>query len=263
MKTALALLLLLSIAFPPVAKAKQSQIPEAEYDVLVALYNSTTGLHWKFRWNLPTDTPCYTLYGVHCSGGHVTRIDLCSNGLRGTIPTQLGGLSNLEWLLLGDNELTGTIPPELGTLDHLVILGLNHNQLTSTIPPDLGNLTNLQELGLNSNLLTGSVPSQLGDLTNLVNLGLCFNQLTGSIPSEIGNLSHLTGLWVDFNLLSGPLPRSLMNLPLTCFSFDYTYLCEPGDASFQSWLDSFSSYCSSRTGITCEEAYLPLMCRSA
>ena len=39
--------------------------------------------------------------------------------LAGTIPGELGNLSNLETLYLGFNELAGTIPAELGSLSNL------------------------------------------------------------------------------------------------------------------------------------------------
>ena len=51
--------------------ANQTEIPKAECDALVALYNSTNGAGWTNHtgW-LQTDTPC-SWYGVYCGAGHV------------------------------------------------------------------------------------------------------------------------------------------------------------------------------------------------
>ena len=98
------------------------------------------------------------------------------NQLTGEIPPELGGLSNLKWLVLFGNQLTGEIPPELGGLSNLTLLYLGGNQLTGEIPPELGGLSNLQGLFLDDNGLTGCVPDGLRDVPNndFVRLGLPF-----------------------------------------------------------------------------------------
>jgi Leucine-rich repeat (LRR) protein len=45
----------------------------------------------------------------------------------------------------GMHPLSGSIPPELGKLTNVVNLYLTNNQLSGSIPPELGNLTNLVE----------------------------------------------------------------------------------------------------------------------
>ena len=45
--------------------------------------------------------------------------------MSGTIPTDLGLLSELTYLDLSYNDLTGTIPTELGLLSELMSLGVN------------------------------------------------------------------------------------------------------------------------------------------
>eukprot|EP00957_Ditylum_brightwellii_P033178 2514093-Ditylum_brightwellii.AAC.1 len=52
--------------------------------------------------------------GVGCNGdGLVMGIYLNENGLRGTIPTEVGLLSTLEYLWLHGNTITSTIPTEV------------------------------------------------------------------------------------------------------------------------------------------------------
>jgi Leucine-rich repeat (LRR) protein len=119
--------------------AAVTEIPSTECEALVALYNSTDGDNWDYnrRW-LKNNTPC-SWYRVTCRGGHVSNIDLWFNDLTGTIPTELGNLSNLTTLYLYDNELTGSIPTELGNLSNLTITtpaGKPHK------PPALNNKAN-------------------------------------------------------------------------------------------------------------------------
>ncbi len=132
--------------------------------------------------------------------------------MTGSIPPELGNLTNLQTLFLSTNELTGSIPSELGNLAKLEHLNLFQNQLTGSIPPELGNLANLQELELSYNQLTGSIPSELGNLANLQELSIYSNQLTGSIPAELGNLANLVYLWLGDNQLTGSIPPELGNL---------------------------------------------------
>jgi len=108
--------------------------------------------------------------------------------------------------------LTGSIPPEIGCLTNLTYLGLEMNQLTGEIPSEIGNLTNLTSLKLYDNQLTGEIPLEIGNLTNLERLDLSINQLTGEIPSEIGNLTNLTSLDLQNNLLTGEIPPEVCDL---------------------------------------------------
>jgi Leucine-rich repeat (LRR) protein len=153
------------------------------------------------------------LWGVYYSVLNTTYLNLSGNQLTGSIPPEIGNMTNLERLTIINNEqLTGTIPPEIGNLTNLTHLKLYNNQLTGSIPPEIGNLTNLKNLILHHNELTGSIPSEIGNLTNLTTLSLNNTQLTGSIPSEIGNLSDLHDLNLNDTQLSGSIPSEIGNL---------------------------------------------------
>jgi len=211
-------LLLISLA-----GASYAQVTQNERDALVALYNSTDGANWTDNtgWLGAAGTEC-SWFGIGCSNGHVEYLDLADNTLSGSIPTQLGNLTNLTSLSLDNNILSGSIPTELGNLTNLTILYLDDNSLSGSIPSELGNLTNLTGLYLFSNSLSGSIPSELGNLTDLTFLWLNNNTLSGSIPIELGNLTKLTSLFLHNNSLSGSIPTQLGNLTnlISLYLFD-------------------------------------------
>ena len=178
---------------------------------LVALYNSTDGANWTHHDNWLSG-PVSTWYGVTVNNNRVTGLDLHQNNLTGTIPQEIGDLTNLTRLSLYDNQLAGSIPNEIRNLTNLNYLYLHINQLNGEIPAEIGNLTNLSSLLLQSNQLTGLIPAEIGNLTNLTQLSLWGNQLTGSIPAQIGNLSQLQYLYLSRNQFSGTIPTELFSL---------------------------------------------------
>ncbi|XP_072998570.1 uncharacterized protein [Typha latifolia] len=131
-------------------------------------------------------------------------------GLTGSIPANLGQLTNLQSLVLVENALTGELPRKLGDLVHLRKLVLSGNQFTGLLPTSLGNdLNELLILDMSRNSLTGSLPSSLGGLTSLLKLDLSNNLLHGSLPDELGMLKNLTLLDLRNNNFSGGLAHSL------------------------------------------------------
>ena len=160
------------------ACAGVSEIPLAECDALVALYNSTDGPNWSNHANwLVTATPCADWFGVECNEGHVDVLLLPANRLNGVIPGAVAGLTGLEHLDLSMNQLSGGIPPELADLTNLFFLNLSSNQLSGGIASELGNLPNLEQLDLSSNQLSGPLPLNLSNLPlfylNFADTALC------------------------------------------------------------------------------------------
>ncbi len=164
--------------------------------------------------NWSADTPMTEWDGIVIRGAseRVTRLALNDRGLSGTIPSELGSLGELRWLMLHDNRLSGTIPSELGSLTNLTLLWLSNNRLDGQIPTELGGLPNLVQLNLNTNDLSGAIPAELGDLRSLESLWLHRNELSGPIPAALGHLSSLQRLWLYENDLSGRIPASLGEL---------------------------------------------------
>ncbi|MBA0559601.1 hypothetical protein Golob_016556, partial [Gossypium lobatum] len=142
-------------------------------------------------------------------------LELTNCKLKGSIPAEVGSLSSLISLKLGNNaltggnELSGSIPECLSNLTALRNLSISSNRLTSTIPSSLWSLVDILAINLSSNSLQGSLPSGIGDLKALVEIDLSNNQLSGHIPVSIEKLKNLVYLSFAVNRLHGPIPEFL------------------------------------------------------
>ena len=59
---------------------------------------------------------------------------------------------------MSHNRLSGSIPNEIGRLTNLYLLGLSANNLEGPIPASFADLVNLERLFLGNNSLSGEVP---------------------------------------------------------------------------------------------------------
>ena len=179
---------------------------------LVAFYHAAGGEDWRDRTGW-LEEPVMGWHGVTLNEeGRVVHLEVLHNNLTGHLSSQLGRLTELEYLALTGNRLGGSIPASLGRLSRLQELYLHFNDFTGSIPPELGGLAELEDLVLQINDLTGSIPASLGRLAKLKSLVLSFNGLTGPVPPELGNLAELEVLNLQFNGLTGPVPASLGRL---------------------------------------------------
>eukprot|EP01106_Pelomyxa_sp_JSP_P000833 TRINITY_DN1121_c0_g2_i2.p1 TRINITY_DN1121_c0_g2~~TRINITY_DN1121_c0_g2_i2.p1 ORF type:complete len:956 (+),score=111.10 TRINITY_DN1121_c0_g2_i2:412-2868(+) len=137
----------------------------------------------------------------------------------GSIPTEIGLLTNLTKLNLTDNDISGQIPKEISCLPRLQNLSISITDINGTIPSNLGQTGELVWLDLHSNKLVGTIPSALGNST-LQHLDLSYNHLCGSIPNRL----NYPMVWVSIadNFLNGTIPAKLAtsafcNLYLNCY----------------------------------------------
>jgi len=156
-------------------------------------------------------------------------INLDSTLLTGTIPSTLADHNDkLRFLSLKGISLTGTIPTELGLLTLLTALSLGEHGITinhaedsifsgkklleGTIPSELGNMKSLSQLFLETTNIEGTLPSSLGRLTDLYLLYMDYSLLNGTIPDEYANLKHLRYFSMSHSNVGGAVPAWLADL---------------------------------------------------
>jgi hypothetical protein len=133
-----------------------TSIPQTECESLISLYRTTDGDNWSDNtaWLVDTD-PC-NWFGVGCSVGQVSSLNLNSNNLSGSVPT-LSALDNLDTLDLAGNQLAGNLSA-LADLTTLTTLNISNNALDSDVPSAFTGLVNLSSLDIGYNKLTASAP---------------------------------------------------------------------------------------------------------
>ena len=212
---------------------------------LVALYDATEGSEWERQENWSTDAPLDQWEGVVTdSVGRVMWLTLPNNGLKGTLPPELGDLSELQYLGLADNQIKGSIPSELGNAPRLAGLYLNNNWLTGTIPGSFLELQHLRVLDFGDNrglCVPGTAPfmewAEGISQVNGVNcsdadreaLGELYHATRGSgwvdsggwlgdsilaewLGVEIDSIGRVSALGLSGNGLSGTLPEAVGEL---------------------------------------------------
>jgi hypothetical protein len=203
-------------------------ISQASYNGLKALYDSTDGDNWHWnttdgatKWVFPSglDAPCSTdWYGIECvsgvkdSGCELFSLTFEAFGLHGSLPTEIGGFSDLRYFIIEKSRLTGTIPTEVGGMSALLALVLSDSFLSHTIPETVYTISNLESFELQFNSMTGSISSSVGQ----VNLNLIFdlgsNYFTSTLPTELGKLLAMEKFLVNNNFMNGTLPSELLEI---------------------------------------------------
>ena len=188
---------------------------ETDSLVLIDFYNSMNGPNWLCGWdyeNEPMDAcEMFSLNDEGC----VRKIDVagsCYNGFQGSLPSNIGGLTNLDTLIIkGDFEdFEGPIPQSIGNLVNLKVLQL-YGHFTGEIPATIGNLSNLKSINIWNDSLSGSVPVEFFNINSLEEYSIRCPNLNGIIPNEIGNLTELQTIYIWFTPLYDSLPSTLIN----------------------------------------------------
>jgi hypothetical protein len=171
-----------------------------------------------------------------------------SQQLTGLIPTTIGSLTTLKFVILKSNDFSGPISG-FCQLENLIALDLSFNRFSGSIPSEIAHFQRLRVLYLFNNQLFGSIPIQIGSLSELVWLALDNNQFVGTIPSELTDL-NLSELYLDNNLLSGSISELFFLTRLTrldLFSNSFTGTI-PSQIGFVNKLTSLSLYSNQLSG---------------
>ncbi|XP_042946870.1 probable LRR receptor-like serine/threonine-protein kinase At3g47570 [Carya illinoinensis] len=143
---------------------------------------------------------------------YLEQLDLTGCNIKGNIPIDIGNLSRLTYMSLGNNDISGPIPTTIGRLSMLERLGLFDNRLKGPIPSDICYLGRLGDLDLAGNKLSGQIPESINNMTSLRFLNLAFNQLTSRIPSSLWRQRDLLMVDLSSNSLSGSLSLDIGNI---------------------------------------------------
>ncbi|XP_071916847.1 probable LRR receptor-like serine/threonine-protein kinase At3g47570 [Coffea arabica] len=138
-------------------------------------------------------------------------LDLPSNHLTGGIPTAFKNLQNLQGLAVRDNNLNGTLD-NLCNLQRLAYVYLTADRFSGSIPECFGNMTSLRKLDLGNNFLVSAIPNSFWNLKDLLQLNLSSNSLNGSLPLEVGTLKAVTSIDISANQFFGDIPSTIGDL---------------------------------------------------
>ena len=218
-------------------------------NALIALYHATGGPNWENNEHWLSNQSIGQWFGVTTNdAGRVEQLSLENNNLDGTLPAELGRLTDLRGLRIDGNlRLLGSLPRELTGL-FMDTLQLNGTQLCvptvvafqtwieqiahksgvvncdentttrdKTALEELFHMTGGQYWTNNTNWLSDAPLDDWYGVTTdaegrITILDLSRNGLAGTLPAELGELTHLTSLSFSENKLSGAIPVELANL---------------------------------------------------
>jgi Leucine-rich repeat (LRR) protein len=199
-----------------------------DQEILVKIYEAMNGTEWEDSRgeNWLSDKPIGEWKNVITNdSGRVISLRIQGGGVRGLIPAEIGGLTELEQLYIDSREfdVPNVIPSEIGKLTNLKILALSAStDATHGRPefPNISTLVNLKTLYISGfdgaipgnfselkklQILSvegfeGKIPESICELSNLEQLTLRSGvQPEGEVPACIGRLSKLNSLVIDYN----------------------------------------------------------------
>lgn len=197
----------------------QKNIPEGRLKdslALVAIYNSTNGANWTYRWKLEMPITERDWQGISLTeDGRVVDISLTNNNLEGSIPDEIGWLTEMTKIKMFTNKLSGPIPESMDKLVKLTLISFKGNMLSGELPR-FKNLVLLNSFDLDSNRITGQIPIELSQLPKLSSIKLKFNILdpNGFIPGKLSTFDFYINpqrrvpgdMSTDYNIKKEPKP---------------------------------------------------------
>ncbi len=101
---------------------------------------------------------------MQCLKEKLQILELDSNRFSGSLPSQLGGLTQLRFLQIHDNGFSSSLPGYLG--NEIVYLNAASNNLTGEIPTEFANFTKLKQLTLTDNEIFGTISDGICELVS-------------------------------------------------------------------------------------------------
>jgi len=197
-------------------------INEEELKNLAALFYKMTETGQKESNWFKSYEPC-TWEGITCNeNGYVTGLVFDKVNYFCSIPLEVTQFSQLKELKMTNMNLRGTIPSNLFAMPNIEVIDLSHNLLTGSLP-DFINSPNLKILILTDNKLADEkmqdrLKDQKGDTCPTVDKESSALRtdpnpgLDGTIPESWANFTQLQVLDLSGNTLSGEIPAEIANL---------------------------------------------------
>ncbi|KAK4487004.1 hypothetical protein RD792_006319 [Penstemon davidsonii] len=143
---------------------------------------------------------------------YLNQISISNNSITGALLKLIGSgnlSTSLEKFYAFDCRISGEIPYEIGNLSNLIYMGIGNNELTGMIPETLGQMKSLQRLVLYINNLWGPIPDSFCNLKNLYYANFMSNRLSGQLPRCVGNIASLQELHLAYNAFNSNIPSTL------------------------------------------------------
>ena len=190
-----------------------TSIPSPDEAALLAIYRATNGDNWTWNNNWNTSAPLNQWTGIVAENNRVVRLDLGGNNLTGSLPPEIGDLTELRRLFVWGNAIGGNIPSEIGNLKNLDTLGLSVNQFSGPVPEEIYTLTNLKRLSLSNTNVTGGISPAIANLTKLKIVAMWNNNFTRDIPEEFWTMTWLEEIYLGDSEEGGQLPTNFREFP--------------------------------------------------
>jgi hypothetical protein len=187
--------------------------------------------NWLLRSGWGEAADCCEWRGVRCAGGRgVEQLSLAKQQLEGTLPTELGALTNLVSIDLNENvRLSGTLPtermrrlpPQTLPLHLPPSLGRTRPRLSVNSHPRARVISPCATVGAASRLthvyafgarVSGTLPPSVGSSHTLQELELSSCKLSGTLPSSMPGCTSLRYVFLESNRISGEIPAGMGRL---------------------------------------------------
>jgi len=144
-------------------------------------------------------------------------LDLSSNDLDGSIPSEWNGIANLRELDLSRNRLSGVVPSGVGSWRLLTVLRLANNAFAGELPSGV-QWDNLVEFNVENNRFTGALPLELAESKRLKTIRAANNRFT-ALPNLTRTI--VDTLSVENNMLEFGSLEPITKLSPAVRSFTY------------------------------------------
>lgn len=101
------------------------------------------------------------------------------------IPEELYNAESLEHLHIFKNKLESTLSTNIGLLTNLETLRLGDNNIFGMLPDELYNITTLSDISFENARIEGALSADISAMhARLIKVDLSNNKMSGELPSE-------------------------------------------------------------------------------